>query len=141
MPDSMIAAIRSEVPTGRRMKGSETFIAPFYLSSRPRAARRRRSLLAVVAPVLRTLAVRILSAAPSWGPRGRRPGAARRLAVERGDVDVKAFAQPVGAVDHHMIAGGKPGIDRGQAAVRRTDRDRPHRYGVVGVDHVHVGTL
>ena len=29
MPDSMIAAMSSEVPTGRRMKGSETFIAEF----------------------------------------------------------------------------------------------------------------
>src|ERR1700675_1671209 len=30
MPDNMIAAISSDVPTGRRMKGSETFIAPFH---------------------------------------------------------------------------------------------------------------
>jgi hypothetical protein len=30
MPDNMIAAINSEVPTGRRMKGSETFIAPLH---------------------------------------------------------------------------------------------------------------
>jgi hypothetical protein len=30
MPESMIAAINSDVPTGRRMKGSETFIASFY---------------------------------------------------------------------------------------------------------------
>ena len=34
MPESMIAAISSEVPTGRRMKGSETFIAPFYRRAR-----------------------------------------------------------------------------------------------------------
>jgi hypothetical protein len=26
----MIAAINSDVPTGRRMKGSETFIAPLH---------------------------------------------------------------------------------------------------------------
>ena len=30
MPDSMIAAISSVVPTGRRMKVSETFIAPLH---------------------------------------------------------------------------------------------------------------
>src|SRR5690242_15547548 len=30
MPASMIAAINSDVPTGRRMKGSETFIAPLH---------------------------------------------------------------------------------------------------------------
>src|ERR1700676_1668793 len=30
MPDNMIAAISSDVPTGRRMKGPETFIAPFH---------------------------------------------------------------------------------------------------------------
>jgi hypothetical protein len=30
MPDSIIAAMRSVVPTGRRIKGSETFIAPFH---------------------------------------------------------------------------------------------------------------
>src|SRR5271166_2096218 len=30
MPDSMIAAIRRVVPTGRRIKGSETFIASFH---------------------------------------------------------------------------------------------------------------
>ena len=29
MPDSMIAAISSVVATGRKMKGSETFIASF----------------------------------------------------------------------------------------------------------------
>jgi hypothetical protein len=34
MPDSMIAAINSVVPTGRRMKGSETFIAPLYRRAR-----------------------------------------------------------------------------------------------------------
>jgi hypothetical protein len=34
MPDSMIAAISSVVPTGRKMKGSETFIAPFHRGAR-----------------------------------------------------------------------------------------------------------
>jgi hypothetical protein len=32
MPESMIAAINSVVPTGRKMKGSETFIEPVSLS-------------------------------------------------------------------------------------------------------------
>src|ERR1700734_3724766 len=98
-------------------------------------------LLTVVAPVLRTLAVRILPAAVSWRARCRRAGASRRLAVQRGDVDVQAFAQPVGAVDDHMIAGRQPGVDGSHAAVRGTDGDRPHRYGVVGVDQVDVGAL
>src|SRR6516225_999726 len=42
MPDSMIAAINSEVPTGRRMKGSETFIALLHrCASRPASALER----------------------------------------------------------------------------------------------------
>src|ERR1700676_5408095 len=103
MPESMIAAISSEVPTGRRMKGSETFIALFYRRARAPAA--RGALLAVVAPVLRRRAVRILPAASSWSSRRWRIGATRRLAVERGNVDVQAFAPPIGAVDHHVISG------------------------------------
>src|SRR5580692_6127012 len=125
MPESMIAAISSEVPTGRRMKGSETFIAPFY--RRACAARRRRSLLAVIARGLRTLAARILSAASPWSSRRRRSGAFRRLAVERGNVDMQAFAQPVGTVDHHVISRRQPGVDGGHAAVGGADGDRPHR--------------
>src|SRR6202043_2981706 len=97
------------------------------LSSRPRAARRRRSLLAVAARGLRTLAVRILPAASTWSSCRRRGRTFRRLAVERGNVDMQAFAQPVGAVDHHVISGRQPGVDGGHAAVGWADGDWPPR--------------
>src|SRR5580704_11430962 len=138
MPESMIAAISSEVPTGRRMKGSETFIAPFYRRARALPC---GALLAVVGRGLRTLAVRILPTASSLRSRCRCAGAPRRLAVERGNVDVQAFAQPIGAVDHHVISSRKAGVDGGHAAVGGADADRLHRYGVVGFDHIDVRAL
>src|SRR5580700_6350103 len=114
MPESMIAAISSEVPTGRRMKGSETFIAPFYRRARALPC---GALLAVVGRGLRTLAVRILPTASSLRSRCRCAG------------------------DHHVISSRKAGVDGGHAAVGGADADRLHRYGVVGFDHIDIGAL
>src|SRR5207248_5181950 len=111
MPDSMIAAISSVVPTGRRMKGSETFIAPLY-----RCASRRGCLLPgrrLILRTARTLAGR-LTAAWHWARRcsrcsGRRSG----LAAFAGNGDLEAVAQAVGAIGDNAVAGRQSGIDGG----------------------------
>src|ERR1700679_975524 len=105
MPDSMMAAISSVVPTGRRMKGSETFIAPLYRCAMiARWALPPAALLAGVAPVLRTILAATTGAASAGA--AARAAACRRyvLAVELGDADRQAAAQPVGAVDDYTLA-------------------------------------
>src|SRR6185312_4586103 len=55
------------------------------------------------------------------------------LAVDRGDVDLQAVAQPVGAVGDDTLAGFQAALDCGQADivrrhVGRAGRDLPHRH-------------
>src|SRR5690242_21948868 len=99
MPDSMIAAIKSVVPTGRRMKGSETFIAPLYrCASRPGCLLPGRRLILRTA---RMLAGRLTSTWDRTWRSGRRSG----LAAFAGNGDLEAVAQAVGAIGDDAVAG------------------------------------
>src|SRR5271166_5554323 len=128
MPDSMIAAISSVVPTGRRMKGSETFIASLHRRAKILTefalAAPRLLLAAAIAPILRMippvrLSVRRGSARRRRGTRGlsaRRRFRRRRRSRQAGggrDRDACAVAQTIGAVDHDTLAGRQPRRDRG----------------------------
>src|ERR1700744_2109359 len=98
----MIATIRSVVATGRRMKGSETFIVACHRcpgwSGPPAAAlcaRGRRVLRMRRIPVLPRLLPRPSTLAAAVAA-ARRCG--RRLAVLGGGLDMQAVAPAVGGV-------------------------------------------
>src|ERR1700722_18297126 len=166
MPDSMIAAIMSVVPTGRRMKGSETFIAPFHRRARSLAAIRSALLAAVGRALsLRTVGILRLPAASaraaigvaaasrsagSAAARARRPRctrsarragcsrSSRLFPIQTGDADTQTIAKAVAAVDHDPIAGAEPRVDGCHKAVGRSDGDLPHRNGAVVVNDIDV---
>src|ERR1700733_6458915 len=162
MPDSRIAAIKSVVPTGRRIKGSETFIAPFHRRARSLAAIRSALLAAVGRALsLRTVGILRLSAASTGAAIGmgaaprtassaaaramrsrpRRAGCSRSselLPVQSRDADAQTIAKAVAAVDHDPIAGAESRVDGCHEAVGRSDCDLPHRNGAVFVDDIDV---
>src|SRR5579863_7294611 len=142
MPDSMIATMSSVVATGRRMKGSETFISSIHRCAWTGAFEAFcRPLLASAAalPPRAAAAFAFLSAASSGSGRWR-----DLLAVDAAHAHVQSIAQPVGAVSHNLVAGRKPAVHRRHAAalridIGRTDGDLAHRDGVVGIDQIDEG--
>src|SRR5215831_59774 len=108
----MIATIKSEVPTGRSMKIRDGFMSRSGLLV---GLRRTAGVTAVVglATTLRPITLRRLAAAPGLGSRrrhrisvGRRRGhrSGSRAWTAAGSADLGAVAQPVGAVDDHLVA-------------------------------------
>src|SRR6185312_577388 len=101
MPTSMIAAISSEVATGRRIKGRDGFIAG-------------DSLVAPLASLSLSLSLALASLAPArLAIRGsRRGGAVRRRRAAAGDVYLGPLLEPVGAVDNDDLPGRQSLGDR-----------------------------
>src|SRR6516162_4553460 len=150
MPTSTIATIKSEVPTGRSMKIRDGFMSrPTLLVGLGGPARTAPAALAV-----RALRAPLLPTA--WRPplrrrgpvgtggrtavgrrRGDRPaGIARRRA---GTADLGAVAQPIGAVDHHLVADRQTFDDGDLLAVGGAGLDDADLDRVVGLDAIDEG--
>ena len=124
------------MPTGRRMKVSETFIALFHRRAQRATAPPprdwpplRRRLLAVRAGVIcatvlgtRTIGATLAAALPAAAA-----CAAWRRGLIRRDDDFQAVAQAVGAVDDDALAGRETRRDGGRVAVDRAGHDRTYR--------------
>src|SRR5271163_2642897 len=117
MPTSSIAAIRSVVPTGRRMKIRDGFIARLL---RVRGRRGRGLARALVAARLDALVRQNLAGAVGLLA-GRSAGAIvdvrRRVALIRDDPDLRPLTQPVGAVHDDGIAVLDPRDDLDPVAI------------------------
>src|SRR5215831_21072895 len=100
MPDSSIATIRSEVATGRRMKGRDGFM------SRLLGTRRGRSFLAAPASLA------VPGSLLGGGRVGGHPGAARS------HLDLGAVAQLVVTLDDHDLARCDAFVHRGVQPLR-----------------------
>src|SRR6267378_4365297 len=118
MPTRMIATISSEVPTGRSMKIRDGFMSrPELLVGLDGSTGAATATLAVCA--LRPPALCATGTASLIGRSAVRPGGRAAVRRGRGDrpagiarraaraADLGAVAQPVGAVDHHLVADGQ----------------------------------
>src|SRR5262245_16031226 len=118
MPTSMIATIRSEVPTGRSMKIRDGFMSRPKLLVGLGGPTRATAALAVCA--LRASPLSIRRTAPLTRRSTVRPGRSTAIGRRRGNrppgvagraarpADLGAVAQPVGAVDHDVVADREP---------------------------------
>src|SRR6266404_2261669 len=130
MPTSMMAIIRSEVPTGRRMKMREGFMRP------PAWLARACSSAAWGVPRLALAAALPLSRSGVLGAACPRRGGRRVLP----QLDLGAVLELVGAVHHHSFPGRKPLCDRHVGGIARTQGHFAHADRLVGtVDEVDIG--
>ena len=151
MPTSRIAIISSDVATGRSIKRREGFKTVPYCASRrqglPRRARgrERRPGLGVLMLMLAGWSgcgepSGLAPVLPAWPRRWDWPRRAwpalgaggRRIAHH----DLGAFAKPVGAVDHDLVADRQARGDRRAAGIGRPDLDLAHGDGAVVLDDI-----
>src|SRR6267154_4137179 len=130
MPTSMMAIIRSEVPTGRRMKMREGFMWPPAWLARACSSAAWGVPRLAPAPALPLSLCGVLGVA-----RSRRGG---RSVLPQ--LDLGAVLELVGAVHHHHFPGRKPLCDRHVGGVARAQGHLAHAHRLVGaVDEVDIG--
>src|SRR6185437_14854478 len=126
MPTSMIAAISSEVATGRRMNGRDGLMGrPCPDDPRPRSP---------AAPALLPFALAL--PAPLAGLARRLTGG---LGAAFGDLHLGAFLEPVGAVGDDDLTRIEPFDDSDLLAFIGAERHRLRGHGVVGLDQIDEG--
>src|SRR5260221_4905294 len=156
MPTRMIATISSEVPTGRSMKIRDGFMSRpkllVGLGGSTGAAAAALAVRARWASPLRSSSLGGVRSATLTGCRGTvgpgRSAAGRRRRGNRPAgiagraaraADLGAVAQPVGAVDHHLVA-DRQALDHGDLlAVGRAGLDDADLDRVVGLNAVDEG--
>src|SRR6202043_3104756 len=127
----MIAAIKSVVATGRRMKMRDGFIGR---PQRGTPVRAKSWLAPGMPPVLAwLLAWGGFFAGPRAPPRPR-PAAIGPL--RGGDQHLCAIPQTVGAVDDNSIARRKARVDREHCSVQRSKIDGSRRHRIIRADEV-----
>src|SRR5580704_12747028 len=127
MPTSMIAAISSDVATGRRIKSRDGFM--LYSAGRPRAS-------PAIAPLLLTLSRLLPLPVCLWRVLTR---LSRGLPGRRGDVGRGAVLEPVGSIGDDDRAGIEPLGHRHLLAIARAERHGLHAHRVVRLDQVDEG--
>ena len=136
MPTSMIAAISSEVATGRRMKMRDGFtrrsaVAAVHCRIGPSPGHSPPRPAVAAAAGVGAGAAPAAAAVPA--------GAAAAPACAARDTHLGAVLQPVGAVDDNHLPRLQPVGDRDPLAVARTQLHRLHRDRIVRLDEVDKG--
>src|SRR6185312_13722849 len=142
----MIATISSDVPTGRSMKIRDGFMSRsgllVGLSGCPASAATPLAACPLLAPTTVPLPLPLC-----WrlGPVGLRRAALRRgrdrpaAGLLARAADLGAVAQPVDAVDHHLVADRETLGDGDLLAVGRAGFDQADGDGVVGLHEIDEG--
>src|SRR3954463_3076283 len=123
----MIAAISSDVATGRRMKRRDGFThgsTACWISCRKNPAA--------------SLAAPSTMAARAFAGRGR--GTALRTPACSRDPHLRAVTQPVGAINDDHLPRLQPVHDRDPLTIARTQRHRLHRDRIVRFDQIYKGS-
>src|SRR5579862_4959619 len=144
MPASMIATMRSDVPTGRRIKMRDGFTGtpPQWPIGGCSAATLAALVALLLAPVL-SLGLALMrpgllrsSRGAAAGATCRAPAAAACLAQQH----LGAVLQLISAVDDDALTRGEPLGDRDVDGVACAECHLAHRHGLIGgVDDVDVG--